>query len=342
MEIVENDGTIASKQPPTKQRLPGIDAARFLAILGVIWIHCCRSKTLAPTANFGRFAVPFFVITAIYFACRHAQRAQQSLRSYAISRVGRLYVPFLAWNLIYISLSDLKRKVLTHMPMVKFTAAGFLLNGFSLQLWFLPFILVVSIGSFAYGRLLCRTPHWRAALTAAAAVAAFLWPTIPEPHALQTGLQWYCPALGWAAGPSVLLGFSFFGAMQSPIFERVMTGRLAGYLGLAALAVGIAFVLREGRSDVVEALSGLALAVWAFSDSDIGISKWLAWFGPLTYGVYLVHAVFVEGIEAVAYHIGFGRTPELDVFNLSLTTTLSVVACLSLRNIPVIGALLCP
>src|SRR5829696_7746637 len=72
---------------PFAGRLAILDVARLVAAVAVIWIHTPRSPELSASRELGRFAVPFFIATAVFFAWQSARRhAEVTVLGYARTR----------------------------------------------------------------------------------------------------------------------------------------------------------------------------------------------------------------------------------------------------------------
>ncbi len=97
--------------------LAGLDTARCLAVLAIIWVHTPRSAALQPTIIGGRFAVPFFVATTVLLTIRALwNQPELSLTAYAQKRARRLLLPFVAWTVIYLALKLCKRIAIPDAP----------------------------------------------------------------------------------------------------------------------------------------------------------------------------------------------------------------------------------
>ena len=145
---------LPSRAPlPPSERLPAIEAWRFAAAAGIVWLHTCAYEALPNAGNLGRFAVPFFSALAMYLLYQSIRRnPDQDFFSFATRRTRRIYLPFLAWSVIYLLAKNLKRHFVSHQPPVP-PGWSFFIAGTSLQLWFLPFLLVATVIMFP----VCRT-----------------------------------------------------------------------------------------------------------------------------------------------------------------------------------------
>ena len=75
----------------TRSHRATLDAARLLAVYGIVWLHAVRSETLLGWQVLGRFAVPFFVFAAVFFVFEGLRRQPaRGLAHYGQSRIVRL------------------------------------------------------------------------------------------------------------------------------------------------------------------------------------------------------------------------------------------------------------
>ena len=97
--------------------------------------------------------MPFFACATVFFVWKGlVDKPGQSLPSYVRSRFIRIYVPFLAWSVIYLLFKAVKGVALPNQPN-DFPGLEFLWTGSFYHLWFLPFIFVASIAVFSLGSL---------------------------------------------------------------------------------------------------------------------------------------------------------------------------------------------
>src|SRR5215471_2376240 len=147
--------------PLVRTRLAWFDAARLVAAYSIVWIHTPRSAELAPWTVLGRFAVPFFAAAAVFFVIDGVHRQpQRGFVKYAIGRFQRIYVPFLAWSAIYLAFKVAKGALLPDQSN-DFPGLSALWRGTFLHLWFMPFILVTSLVTFAVARAIVCRPNWQ-------------------------------------------------------------------------------------------------------------------------------------------------------------------------------------
>ena len=87
---------------PLLTRYDVLDAMRFDAAIAIIWLHTFGGGQWAAWGFVGRYAVPFFSASAVYLIFKSVDRnPSKPFTDYALSRVSRLYVPFILWTAIY-------------------------------------------------------------------------------------------------------------------------------------------------------------------------------------------------------------------------------------------------
>lgn len=150
----------APQSTPVDARLWGIELLRLLAAFGVIFRHVGLVVGNQTTA-WGdalqvcfKFATPFFLVTALFFAARRETRRFalagdaspiESWASFARVRANRILVPFACWAAIYIGARALQ---LWHAGDTRglhnqFADPGeLMLSGGAMMLYFLPLLWV--------------------------------------------------------------------------------------------------------------------------------------------------------------------------------------------------------
>ena len=317
----------------TAGRIEMLDAVRFLAAAGVILLH---SVPLYPPnvslGALGRFAVPFFTMVAVALTVDGIRRKPDGLlKAYVKGRFQRIYAPFLVWTAIYLLLRNVKYQFIAHEPWV-WPDWSMLLSGSAHHLWFLPFILGVTMAAaFLAKFILFRLPVWGVIfLSIVAAVAT-------------CHLDSYQSVLGGLGSPGKL-GISYFllmvrhtlpSALLGLAFGRVwielqgMTGRAAlAWGGLVVAVAALSFGPTFNYCLELQILSGLGAVFFALSPCNNGIIRLLAQWGKNAYGIYLVHVFWYLMLELVFHrlHLAIGSASIwLIVF---LTVALSTASAL--------------
>lgn len=283
---------------PTATRWLGLDLARLVASWAIIWIHVPRSGALMNSTLWCRFAVPFFTCTAVVFVLRKTlSDGGEPWWRYVLSRVGRIYGPYLAWQGAYWTLKRLKRLALPEQDND---------GGGAYHLWFLPFILAVSVASYVVALVarLGRGP--RLGVAAAAALAGWAIAIAPPPGIFGWHNTYNCM---WFALPAAAWGICF-GALG--LGRSTMLGGLRVGVPLF-VAAELAIFWTGSRHVLLENLAGVGfmLAALAWRPGE----RWarLARLGTLAYGIYCSHLMFIKMAESVFAKLRWPVTPELDV-----------------------------
>lgn len=107
-----------------------LEYTRLLAAFGIVFFHA-----KAPGSEVGYAALPFFVLLLVVMAGPSSQNC--SLPVYLQSRAVRLFVPWLAWSLVY-GLLKFCEVLVTGTPLHAEFNLSMLISGPALHLWFLP------------------------------------------------------------------------------------------------------------------------------------------------------------------------------------------------------------
>lgn len=294
-----------------ENRALGLDLCRLLAAAAICWLHTWESQLRPRPGELGRFAVPFFVVTAICLMCRSAPTSRRSFKSYVWNRFRRIYVPFLAWSVIYLFVTDLKHRFITHEPPFP-VALNQLLVGTAAQLWFLPFLFIANVIFYLPCKSLFQRPSLLPLTGLFAAAIAVAICLLPYPARFESYMavlgqsithtdlsKSYFISFSWGAVPSV-----FFGIALAALLHFFQISKV-GFLAAVAVPLCMFWVYDNGRNILLENVAGLALAIAAFVPLRSAWARPLARLGPLAYGIYLSHYLIPEGIRAftVKHHI---------------------------------------
>ena len=300
--------TLPGRSTPTPRRAI-FDAMRLVAAYAIIWLHTPRSATLQNWTALGRFAVPFFVVATIFFIWHGlVEKPGRDFRSFAVSRFTRIYLPFLAWSLIYLAFKAVKKLALPEEPNV-FPGIDFLWTGSFYHLWFMPFILVVSLLVFPLGKRL-------AVRRSAELIVAEIFTLAGAILALSPAPAWLAYVTAgvfvWNALPAVFWGVALSVAFHrgtAPILQRPA----AAIAGLVVAGLCTAWVWHFGRDNLAENLAGVACVVTALAPWNASWLRQVARFGPLAFGIYFSHLLFIKTAEAILTKLGGGISPLVDV-----------------------------
>jgi peptidoglycan/LPS O-acetylase OafA/YrhL len=288
-----------------------IDVVRLFAAASVVFVHASKSPALVPWCHALRFAVPFFLFASLYFQSLSLRRKpDRPLQEYIWARIKRLYLPFLAWSVIYLGARDIKHLALLNLGAIEFHYT-MLWAGTAYHLYFLPLLLAFSIVlATAHWGLLRHNRVWRWPLIAVAIAAglAVAFTHMPSQWDERFPSTTYSYVWAWRGLPAGFwaLAFAWFMTMGEVVYNVPITLGLAG-IGLTVIcSVQQAF---HGIQLISRALTGLgtflaALAPWNWSGPTFAL---LARWGRYGYGIYLCHVLVVEAIRALAarlLHLG--------------------------------------
>lgn len=303
------------------ERMEFLDAMRFIAAAGIIWLHAFQIG-LNPISDIGRLSVPFFVISALAMIFQGIERKQQTNSAYAMSRFKRIYVPFLFWTAVYLLLRNMKHLIRPDNPPV--TVQSYMLFvGAAHHLWFLPYILLVSIGMHALFRII-REKRGVYALTMILIglvagmfrMKQFYPRGIPT---LESQIQYFLD-LSWDTMPAIGLGAAvslYFREIKNVIAKFPLLAVVLGILGAACVGINCAVE----RHNILEGISGLFLFVMALAPLKGKVIAWLAGLGRYSYGIYLTHVAFTLGLEVFLLR-------DRSKFTFSIGLTLFVLSLL--------------
>ncbi len=303
------------------------DVIRLVAAYAIIWLHTPRSPVFQSSTAVGRFAVPFFVCATIFFIWQGlVDKPRREFHPYARSRFTRIYLPFLAWSLIYLAFKAAKRIALPEEPN-DFPGLEFLWTGSFYHLWFMPFILVVSLVVFLLGRVLVRRPR---AESTAAVLCVFVGGLLASSPVGAWMLERNGAVLVWNALPAVFWGIALSIAYHRGM-ARILQHPTAGAAGLIAAGLCTAWIWHFGRDNLAENLAGVACTIVALAPWNARSLRQLAQFGPLAYGIYLSHLLFIKSAEAVFTKLGGGNSGLADVavFAAAVVGSTALAWCLS-------------
>jgi hypothetical protein len=176
--------------------------------------------------------------------------------------------------------------------------------GTAYHLWFLPFILLVTLAAYPVAKGLLRGggPSWALAGLLAGARVAFCVAPSPVTFDLQAEGAWnwrYALEHGWRAMPAVCWGLAMI--PMFPFLRERLRGRWWAAGGCCALATGCALgMVWGGNRPALANLAGVLLLVGAAGlRSEARWMRGLARCGRLAFSLYLVH-VAVLRLELMA------------------------------------------
>jgi peptidoglycan/LPS O-acetylase OafA/YrhL len=307
------------------------DLVRFMAVSGVVWLHVTYHGALIGWAELGRFPVPFFAASGVYMAFGSAMRhGDVTILQYAQARFRRVYLVFLAWSVIYLGVRWANALWVSHTGTVHTTLIDFFWNGEAFHLWFLPFIFLATNGAFALAKSMRAAPWMRVPMGLILFWLALTMAFSPVPDVM--------PRLGYAA----LLSYESLPACFIALVLALVEVRLRGPeaepgLSVPRLVIGgllvvfwlvsaLALGLRENLA--LTTVAGFGFLLVSLGWSTTARMPVTAHFGSISFGVYLVHLLFVETIYQLLPRIGWNdqqALTQLVVFIVALAGSIALV-----------------
>jgi surface polysaccharide O-acyltransferase-like enzyme len=299
--------------PVLPPRWPLVEIARWIAIYAIIYLHSVRSEDLIASTSLTRFAVPFFVAACVFFVFQGVEhKPGRTLLQYAAGRLLRIYVPFLGWCGIYAAFKLIKGVFLPDQPNEYTTGIEILWEGTFYHLWFLPFIVLVSLVSFVVAKAVraVESLRWPIAVGSLAAGAMLTMPAVVGPiahhHRPSQFILDALPAAFWTMALGIALGHKrrlADGRCERPVVD----------LALLPLLGCLVWLGLHGRSAMVENLAGVSLLVAALREVKQPLIQRLERMSPLIFGVYLAHLLPIKVFEALGTRLGFSPSWQVDL-----------------------------
>lgn len=298
-------------------RLAFLDATRLLAAAGVVCIHAVQSEPGQALYPVGMFGVPFYILVAMLFMARKLTRDPSiPLSQYVASRFTRVYVPFLAWSAVYVLLAEAKSMLIDHrlpeLPISILWAGG------HQHLWFLPYLMCVTVFGAMLVRSLYRTTVARWIAIVCLAILGVVVALVPEPHwvagrVVAGDLEFW--RYGLRALPSVCWALAIALATASHGSLPRTTGVLAamgavGFVVATWLYWPVVTHLPE-MTRLLRACEGVSVLMLALWPVRAPLLERIGVLGRHSYGVYLSHIVFVR--LAVLWLAHYHVTPSIGV-----------------------------
>jgi peptidoglycan/LPS O-acetylase OafA/YrhL len=118
----------------------GVDLARFLAAVGIVWDH-----SRSPFADIGYTALALFLVLTAFFAVESYGRAEARGKAdgFWAARAKRILIPWLFWCAFYKALQYYVADDPSQVPLI--SDPWSLLLGSWIHLWFLPFVMIALL-----------------------------------------------------------------------------------------------------------------------------------------------------------------------------------------------------
>jgi surface polysaccharide O-acyltransferase-like enzyme len=324
--------TCASASSVTSPRNAAIDIARCIAAFGVVVIHCAPRN---PTADFfGSFflnvCVPFFLLTSVFFFWVETERtgdAAGALRR----RLSRLLLPYVAWTVIYVGARAAKT-LLSGGPIAELFSPASLVaivgtGGGAVHLYFLPLLMVALVLAWIAATVIpFRKLAGGTAVVLLIVTAASLFQSLEQrvvDAATPLGKLGFT-YLDWAIWMVPMVVAAGVCATRRSVAERV--GATKGWALIAsAIVLDVIFVLNVVPS--AWRFLSIVLAVLVLSGclafrSGVAKSALCGALLGVSFGVFLSHHLFLEGVEWIDERIGGRMTKPYTAASIAVVSLL--------------------
>lgn len=332
----------ATSLPSLSDRLHRLDAARWLAALAVVLLHCA-AQAVSDADAYGskdwlaanlydsavRWCVPVFVMVSGALML-NGDKPQDARQFYA-RRAARICAPLVFWTLFYLTWRSLLDWWDVGLMDFSFWPRKIAEGAPYYHLWYLYMI----VGLYLFTPMIRALYHRSQPAARRLWVAGILGIAILDGlyrQALDTGqgffLTWFLPYLGYFVAGRMI----YDGELRIPRPGLVLI------LSVLATAWGVVTLSEAGNLNlyfydyfsVTVPFMSLAAFQWIMNTPRLPPLSTLA---PLTFGVYLIHPLFLDLVDRA----GPAITPNT-AWNLPLQTLavfgLSMACCWLLRRHP--------
>ena len=298
--------------PLSVGRLAGIDAARFVSAVAVLWIHTAESVTGQSWIPICRVAVPFFTVSMVSLTLSHYLRhtSGDSWTQYAMRRFNRLYVPFLLWSLVYLGLRFLKHQIVTSGSQPIVLSPATLLTGTAHHLWFLPFAFFVTLMVYPARRIYSHSPVRQLRMWGTLFfLVGLIFSAVPCPvvvEAVEHPVTYFI-GMSWAAMPAV-----FYGGAAAALLPSLPGSATVWVGGVGFVLVGVLLPF-EGMFANLQCLGGLFLWIVAQSRLSFVNPILVTAAGAVSFSLYLTHVAVVECLQVIAKKMNLVASIQTDL-----------------------------
>ncbi len=278
-----------SPAPAVSARMYGLDLARCMGCLGVIWFHVVNP----PYNGLGYFRMPFFTAMLAYLMALGVWKKSgksKSIGEFTLGRAKRLLLPYVACVMAYKVMGGVFHG---HTPLP--LNLDMVMTGWgSTPLWYLPFAFAASVAAYLLARML-DAMHGKArvpclvVLAIGGAAASFLCKYSDE------SVNWWsmwAPLIGTIP---LGVGIAF---LQGSGQWRILLGHT--WWAFAILWCGFAMLAHAPRPDYpnwMGILSGLCLVLAGIGMPLQRFGAMWKYLANLTFGMYLAHAGILNSLS---------------------------------------------
>jgi peptidoglycan/LPS O-acetylase OafA/YrhL len=325
------------------RRIDGIDLFRGIAAFAVVILHSDEVIKVAPQGwsfvlHFSDFAVPFFLATSFYLLVDKLANSAQLIKW--SDRFYRLLVPYIFWSFIYLGIKILQfllKKQPHKVQLLLENWSGLIFLGQSeFHLYFIPLlisgiILVAASESFLRSRpslllsifllfLLLFIYNFYLSLDLTNINRLEEMIKIKEFNLDYNIVSFFVKVLGFFLRCSSYIVMALI-CSRLMLKNKLLDLKFSGFLLCLILFIFINIFSDFGLPKVVdEFLKGYITLALAFTSSSYIHDNFIvSSLGRCSFGVYLMHLVFLQILWSVARKIGFDfEKPSLAILFLSI------------------------
>jgi peptidoglycan/LPS O-acetylase OafA/YrhL len=318
------------------RRIDGIDLFRGIAAFAVVILHSDEVIKIAPQGwlvflNFSAFAVPFFLATSFYLLVDKLGNSSKLIKW--PDRFSRLLIPYTFWSFVYLGIKILQfflkkqphkiQLLLAQWPKLLFLGQS------EFHLYFIP-LLISGILLVIAGESFLRSRPSLSSSVFLLLISVFIY---------NFYLSFNFNHVSWLDGAvkfrtvgldSDILGFfikilgfflrcfSYIAAAlicsRLTIKERLLDSKFSSFLICLIFFIAVNVFADFGLPKAVEELlkGYIALALAFISSNYIHDNSIVSSLGRCSFGIYLMHLVFLQILWSVANKIGFNfENPSL-------------------------------
>ncbi|MBU0608055.1 MAG: acyltransferase [Armatimonadetes bacterium] len=290
------------------RHLRGFDYLRLIAVFAVVWIHGSDTNTLAKQGGnlLTGFAVPSFLMMSVYLTLSSLQRTpERGFVAFMRRRLVRLGPAYLLWTGVYLLFRLAKHALVLQQPFAVDWVPTLLCGAAANHLWYVPALIYLTALFFPLFKAAqgSRGPALAVPclLLAAGGVAVYqlLASCATVPLTVPSFLLHYLLRCG---GCVPLAAALWLMTRPDRAWLRPTSGVQVPLLAGGAWAAAVALMWVPQADTVVVYLLALGAVLLALSwpRTEGPGSPWLAEVSAVTFGVYLMHGVFVEGLQVAA------------------------------------------
>jgi len=297
------------------RHIRGFDYLRLIAVFAVVWIHGSDTNSLARQGNIVTgFAVPSFLMMSVFLTMSSlAKTPGLGFVGFMRRRLARLGPAYLLWTAVYLLIRLVKHALLLKQPLAVAWAPTLLCGGAAYHLWYIPALLYLTALFFPLLRA-ARDRGGPALVALCLPLAAGLvcvYQVVQERQDFALGAPSFLVHYMLRCSACVPLAVALWLMVQPPLqWLRPRLGPWVPWLavGMWATAAAIVWLPHTATAYAYLLALGAMLLALAWPRSEGPGPAWLAEVSALTFGVYLMHGVFVEGLQLAATmaHVNIG------------------------------------